>query len=91
MAKVKLEQENGEMSSMIKILMSANDTNLMKVCYEHKLNYSSTDKRIRAKKVDLAFLKDLIGKIDPKAKFSVDVNISLTANGKEIFNQKTEK
>lgn len=92
MAHVKLYPENGDISKMIKLFLMESKTNLTKVCKEHDLNYETTHKRLhQSKKVDLEFLMDFIKMVNPEANLSVDFNMSLVVNGKEIFNQKFNK
>jgi Asp-tRNA(Asn)/Glu-tRNA(Gln) amidotransferase B subunit len=91
MAKVKLVQENNDIAKMIKALMIDSDTGLTEVCEKHGLNYQKTNASYNKKTIDLDDLETLIKQINPKAKMSVDINISLSWNGKEIFTQKTEK
>ncbi|MFT6442500.1 MAG: hypothetical protein ACJASM_002046 [Salibacteraceae bacterium] len=88
MAKITLEQENGDIAMMVRNLLSVSSTNLTKVCDNNGLEYGPTSKKINAKRVDLEYLQDLIKKINPDAKMYMDTDISLYANGRVIFNQK---
>lgn len=91
MAKVILVQENKDIHIMLKHLMSVSGTDLTKVCNEHGLDSIKTAATLVNKKIEIEFLKGLVHMINPEAELSVDVSISLFANGKEIFNQTTEK
>ena len=91
MAKITLVQETNDIYIMVKNLLEIRQTKLSKVCEKHGIHYGTTIKELKKNSIDLDYLKDLINKIDPEAKVSIDVSISLFANGKEIFNQTTEK
>jgi len=89
--KIEIKQENQDVALLIHGLMKRNNTNLSRICRDHKIDYTKTYRAIHNDTIDVDFLQQIVELIGDGAQIRSEIFLSLEDKNGELIQAQTFK